>query len=136
MRRLILVAMLMSTAAVAQTATAVSAPPSDVTSLLSRDLQGIPGKEGTMLLIEYPPGGADPVHRHHATVFVFVLEGTVVMQVRGGKEVTLTAGQTFSEGPDDLHLVGRNASTTQPARFLAFFVKDKGAPAVMPVTEH
>ena len=86
-----------------------------------------------MLLVEYPPGSSDPVHRHNAYAFVYVLEGTVVMQVKGGKQVTLTAGQTFYEGPNDVHVVGRNASSSQPARFLAFLVKEKGAPALVPV---
>ena len=132
MLRLIIAGMLISTAAAAQTTATPSASPTKVTELMSRDLQGIPGKEGTMLLVEYPPGGADPVHRHNASAFVYVLEGTVVMQVRGGPEVTLTKGQTFFEGPDDVHVIGRNASKTEPARFIAFLVKDKGAPALVP----
>ncbi len=104
-----------------------------VTSLMSKDLTGIPGKEGLMLTVEYPPGGADPIHRHNASAFVYVLEGTVIMQVKGGKEVTLTPGETFYEGPDDVHIIGRNASNTKPAKFVVFLVKDKGAPALMPV---
>lgn len=86
-----------------------------------------------MILVEYPPGAADPIHRHNAYAYVYVLEGSVVMQVKGGKQVTLTPGQTFYEGPDDVHLVGRNASSTQPAKFLVFLVKDKGAPILIPV---
>ena len=82
-----------------------------------------------MLLVDYPPGGADPVHRHDAHAFVYVLEGSIVMQVEGGKEVTLTPGQTFYEGPDDVHTVGRNASLTEPARFLAVLFLKQGAPA-------
>ena len=103
-----------------------------VTPLLSRDLTGIAGKEGALLVVEYPPGGSDPIHRHDAYIFVYVLEGSVVMQVQGGEQVTLHPGQTFYEGPSDVHLVGRNASQTEPAKFLAFFVKDKGTPFVMP----
>ncbi|WP_235993247.1 cupin domain-containing protein [Gluconobacter cadivus] len=103
-----------------------------VTPLLAHDLPGIPVKEGVMLTVDYPPGGSDPIHRHGASVFVYVLQGSVVMQVRGGKPMTLHPGQTFFEGPDDVHLVGRNASQTEPARFLAFFVKDKAAPFVLP----
>jgi quercetin dioxygenase-like cupin family protein len=103
-----------------------------VTQVLSKDLTGIPGKEGLMLTVEYPPGGADPIHRHNAHAFVYVLEGSIVMQVRGGKETTLTPGQTFYEGPDDVHVVGRNASQTKPAKFVVFMVKDKGAPALVP----
>jgi quercetin dioxygenase-like cupin family protein len=104
-----------------------------VTELMSKDLTNIPGnKEGLMITVEYPPGSTDPIHRHNAHAFVYVLEGTIVMQVRGGKEVTLTPGQTFYEGPNDIHTVGRNASKTKPARFVVFFVKDKGAPVLVP----
>jgi len=132
MLRLIIAGMLISTAAAAQTTGTPSPPPPKATPLMSKDLQGIAGKEGTMLLVEYPPGGADPVHRHNASAFVYVLDGTVVMQVRGGPEVTLTRGQTFFEGPDDVHVVGRNASKTEPAKFVVFLAKDKGAPALLP----
>jgi quercetin dioxygenase-like cupin family protein len=86
-----------------------------------------------MLTVEYPPGGADPVHRHDAHGFIYVLEGSIVMGVKGGKEVTLTPGQTFYEGPNDIHTVGRNASTTKPAKFLVVLVKDRGVPPVLPV---
>jgi quercetin dioxygenase-like cupin family protein len=103
-----------------------------VTQLLSKDLTNLPGKEGLMITVDYPPGSSDPIHRHNAHAFVYVLEGSVVMQVRGGKQVTLTPGQTFYEGPDDVHVVGRNASDTKPAKFLVFFVKDKGAPILVP----
>ncbi len=112
--------------------TAVAQEPK-VTSIFSKDLKDISGKEGLMLTVEYPPGGSDPIHRHNAHAFVYVLEGSVVMQVKGGREVTLTPGQTFYEGPGDIHVVGRNASSTRPAKFLVFLVKDKGAPALMPV---
>jgi len=104
-----------------------------VTEVLSKDLTGIPGKEGLMLTVEYPPGGSDPIHRHNANAFVYVLEGSIVMQVQGGKETTLKPGQTFYEGPDDIHVVGRNASQTKPAKFVVFMVKEKGAPALVPV---
>src|SRR5215467_6628343 len=97
-----------------------------VTDLMSKDLPSLPGKEGLMITVEYPPGSVDPIHRHNANGFIYVLEGSIVMQVRGGKEVTLTPGQTFYEGPDDVHVVGRNASKTKPAKFVVFFVKDKG----------
>jgi len=102
-----------------------------VTQLMSKDLAEFPGKEALMITVEYPPGGSDPVHRHNAHAFVYVLEGSVVMQVKGGKEVTLTPGQTFYEGPNDVHVVGRNASSTKPAKFLVFLVKDKGAPVLV-----
>jgi quercetin dioxygenase-like cupin family protein len=103
-----------------------------VTEVMSKDLTGIPGKEGLMLTVEYPPGAADPIHRHNASAFVYVLEGSIVMQVRGGKETTLSPGQTFYEGPDDVHVVGRNASQTKPAKFVVLLVKDKGAPVLVP----
>ena len=102
-----------------------------VTPVMSKDLAEFPGKEGLMITVEYPPGGSDPVHRHNAHAFVYVLEGSIVMQVKGGKEVTLTPGQTFYEGPTDVHVVGRNASSTKPAQFVVFLVKDKGAPALV-----
>ena len=117
-------ACLMSSALLAQEA--------KVTQLLSKDLKESPGKEGLMINVEYPPGSSDPIHRHNAHAFVYVLEGSIVMQVRGGKQVTLTPGQTFYEGPDDVHVVGRNASQTKPAKFVVFFVKDKGAPILVP----
>jgi quercetin dioxygenase-like cupin family protein len=103
-----------------------------VTPLMSKDLTDFPGKEGLMITVEYPPGSSDPIHRHNADAFVYVLEGSIVMQVRGGKEVTLTPGQTFYEGPSDVHVVGRNASQTKPAKFVVFLVKDKGAPVLVP----
>jgi len=107
-----------------------------VTELMSKDLPNYPGKEGLMILVEYPPGSADPVHRHYANAFVYVLEGSIVMQVKGGKEVTLTPGQTFYEGPDDVHVVGRNASKTQPAKFVVVLLKNKGAPVLVPMNEN
>jgi len=103
-----------------------------VTELVSKDLTNLPGKEGLMITVVYPPGSTDPIHRHNAHAFVYVLEGSIVMQVKGGKEVTLIPGQTFYEGPDDVHVVGRNASKTKPAKFVVFLVKDKGAPVLVP----
>jgi quercetin dioxygenase-like cupin family protein len=114
-------------------ASTLTAQEAKVTQLLSKDLTDLPGKEGLMITVEYPPGSSDPVHRHNAHAFVYVLEGSVVMQVKGGKEVTLTPGQTFYEGPNDVHIVGRNASKTKPAKFVVFLVKDKGAPVLVPV---
>jgi quercetin dioxygenase-like cupin family protein len=104
-----------------------------VTSLMSKELAENPGKEVLMITVEYPPGSVDPVHRHNAQAFVYVLEGSIVMQLKGGNEVTLTPGQTFYEGPDDVHVVGRNASLTKPAKFLVVLIKDKGAPVLVPV---
>ena len=112
---------------------AVTAQEPNVVTVLSRDLTDIPGKEALMITVEYPPGWSDAVHRHDAHVFVYVLEGSVVMQVKGGREVTLTPGQSFYETPGDVHVVGRNASTTRPAKFLVVFLKDKGAPILVPV---
>jgi quercetin dioxygenase-like cupin family protein len=111
------------------------APQATVTSLTSKDLPEFPGKEVLMITVEYPPGSVDPIHRHNAHAFVYVLEGSIIMQVKGGKEVTLTPGQTFYEGPDDVHVVGRNASSTKTAKFVVFFIKDKGAPVLVPAQE-
>jgi quercetin dioxygenase-like cupin family protein len=112
---------------------APAAPPEPkVTELVSRELKDIPGKEGLMLEVEYPPGGADPVHRHNAHAFVYVIEGSIVMQVKGGQPVTLKPGDTFYDGPDDVHVVGRNASNTKPAKFVVLLIKKKGAPALLP----
>lgn len=105
-----------------------------VTPLLTVPLAGAPGKELSMSVVEYGPGGESPPHRHDADVFVYVLAGAVVMQVEGGQQVTLTAGQTFHETPTDIHAVSRNASSTEPARFLAILVKREGAPATVPVS--
>ena len=103
-----------------------------VTTLMSKELTDLPGREAVMILVEYAPGGTDPIHRHNAHAMIYVLDGTIVMQVKGGEPVSLTAGQTFYEGPEDVHVVGRNASTTKPAKFLVVFVKDKGAPLLVP----
>jgi Uncharacterized conserved protein, contains double-stranded beta-helix domain len=108
------------------------APAAIVAPLMTQPLDDYPGKEALMITVEYPPGAVDPVHRHHAHGFIYVLEGSIVMQVKGGKEVTLTPGQTFYEGPNDVHTVGRNASQTKPARFLVLLLKDKGAPVLVP----
>ena len=123
-RVIAVLAFLMSGTLVAQEAKA--------TQLMSKDLAEFPGKEGVILTVEYPPGSSDPIHRHNAYAFVYVLEGSIVMQVRGQKETTLTPGQTFYEGPNDVHVVGRNASKTRSAKFVVFFVKNKGAPILVP----
>jgi quercetin dioxygenase-like cupin family protein len=103
-----------------------------VTPLMLKELADIPGKEMLMITVDYPPGAVDPVHRHNAHAFVYVLQGSIVMQVRGGKEVTLVPGQTFYEGPDDVHTVGRNASATEPAKFIVILLKKTGADVVLP----
>ena len=110
----------------------LTAQQAKVTEIMSKDLSNTPGKEGLMITVDYPPGSSDAVHRHNAHGFIYVLEGSIVMQVRGGKEMTLTAGQSFYEGPNDVHVVGRNASQTKPAKFVVFLVKDKGAPVFIP----
>lgn len=109
------------------------APAPVVTEVMTKPLPDYPGKEALMLAVEYPPGGADPVHRHDAHAFVYVIEGAIVMGVAGGKEVTLKAGESFYEGPRDVHTVGRNASADKPAKFVVVLLKDAGKPALMPV---
>ena len=106
-----------------------------VTDLMTKDLVNVPGKEATMIMVEYAPGGADPVHRHNASAFVYVLEGSIVMQMKGGEKVTLHPGDTFYEDPEGIHLVGKNASDTKPAKFVVLLIKDKGAPILIPVNE-
>jgi quercetin dioxygenase-like cupin family protein len=103
-----------------------------VTPLMSKDLAEYPGKEVLMISVEHAPGGSNAIHRHNAHAFVYVLEGSVVMQVKGGEQVTLTPGRSFYVGPDDVHLVDRNASSTNPAKFVVFLIKNKGAPALLP----
>ena len=132
---LILLFLVPATLMAQQPAASDQAPHAAVTSLTSKDLPEFPGKEVLMITVEYPPGSVDPIHRHNAHAFIYVLEGSIIMQVKGGKEVTLTPGQTFYEGPDDVHVVGRNASSTRPAKFVVFFVKNKGAPVLVPVPE-
>src|SRR5512132_2422366 len=118
-----------------QPAASNQAPQASVTSLTSKDLPEFPGKEVLMITVDYPPGSVDPIHRHNAHAFIYVLEGSIIMQVKGGKEVTLTHGETFYEGPNDVHVVGRNASSTKPAKFVVFFIKEKGAPVLVPAPE-
>jgi quercetin dioxygenase-like cupin family protein len=111
-------------------ANAAEAP--SVTPLFLKELADIPGKEALVITVDFPPGGMDPVHRHDAHAFVYVLEGSIVMQLKGSPPVTLGAGQVFYEGPNDVHLVGRNASSTKPAKFLVVLLKNKGVDAVIP----
>lgn len=117
---------------VAMSSVAFAGEPATVNELMTKELSDVAGKEATMLVIDYKPGGSDPVHRHNAQAFIYVLEGQIVMQVKGGEEVTLSPGDTFYEGPEDIHTVGRNASDTEPAKFLVFFIKDKDAPILIP----
>ena len=114
-------------------AVALLAQDAQVTPLMSKDLPEFPGKEGLMISVVYPPGASDPIHRHNAHAFVYVLDGSIVMQVKGGKEITLTPGQSFYEGPNDIHTVGRNASATKPAKFIVLLVKNKDAPVLIPI---
>jgi quercetin dioxygenase-like cupin family protein len=111
---------------------ALAADTAVVTPLMLKELPDIPGKEMLMITVDYPPGSVDPVHRHDAHAFVYVLQGSIVMQVRGGKEVTLVPGQTFYEGPNDVHTVGRNASATEPAKFIVVLLKKKGVDVLLP----
>ena len=113
----------------------VSAEAADVKELFAIDLPDYPGKESRMIEVSYPPGARDMVHRHDAHAFVYVLEGQVVMQLKGQPAVTLKAGQTFYEGPNDIHVVGRNASNTEPARIVVVLMKAKGTPVLTPVKE-
>ena len=110
-----------------------AAPQAEVEQVMTKPLADIAGKEGLMLVVKYPPGSADAIHRHNAHAFVYVIEGSIVMQVKGGEPVTLSAGQTFYEGPNDVHIVGRNASSTKPAKFVVFMVKNKDVPFFVPV---
>lgn len=114
---------------------ALPAQQAKVTEIMSKDLADFPGKEGLMITVDYPPGSVDPVHRHFADAFVYVLQGSIVMQVKGGLEVTLSAGQSYYEGPNDVHVVGRNASKTEPAKFVVFLLKQKGAPVFVPAND-
>src|SRR5262249_396101 len=114
---------------------AVPAEAADVKELFAIDLPDYPGKEGRIIEVSYPPGAQDMVHRHDGDALVYVLEGPIIMQLKGKPAVTLKAGQTFYEGPNDVHVVGRNASNTQPARFVVVLLKGKGAPIVTPVKE-
>jgi quercetin dioxygenase-like cupin family protein len=113
------------------TGTAMAQEPK-VTSLMSKDVPENPGREILVITVEHAPGGSSAIHRHNAHAIVYVLEGSVVMQMKGGQPVTLTPGETFYEGPDDIHVVDRNASGTEPAKFLVFLIKSKGAPALVP----
>jgi quercetin dioxygenase-like cupin family protein len=124
--------MIVTTMLIVQSAGTATAEPPALTTLISKQLADIPGKEAVMFTVEYGPGGSDPVHRHDAHAFVYVLEGSVEMQVKGGPPTTLTPGQTFYEAPDDVHVVGRNASSTKPAKFLVVLLKERGAPLLKP----
>ena len=133
MKRLLAIAAIVTIPALLGAQPASAAPEAAVTPLLTKPLPDFPGKEAQMIVVEYPPGAVDPVHRHDAHAFIYVLEGSIVMGLKGGKEVTLKAGETFYEGPDDIHTVGHNASSSKPAKFVVFFIKNKGAPILTPV---
>jgi quercetin dioxygenase-like cupin family protein len=127
-----LLALLVSGSVIADEHTPTTAPPPVVKTVMTKKLPDYPGKEALMLSVEYPPGGADPVHRHDANAFVYVIEGSIVMGVNGGAPVTLKAGESFYEGPNDVHTIGRNASKDKPARFVVFLLKDSDKPALIP----
>lgn len=131
MKRILCMLPVLALSCLAMARPAIAANDVSVKPLLTEPLPEYPGKEVEMIVVEYGPGGADPVHRHDAHGFIYVLEGSIVMGVKGGKEVTLKAGQTFHEGPDDIHTVGRNASKTRPAKFVVFLIKKQGAPILM-----
>src|SRR5262249_53885187 len=114
-------------------ATPILAAEPKVTSLMTKPLPDFSGKEMQMITVEYPPGASDPIHKHDAHAFVYVLEGSIVMAVKGGEPVTLGPGQTFYEGPTDIHTIGRNASQTQPAKFVVVLLKNQNAPVFIPV---
>ena len=135
MKILLAVLFLIPGTLMAQQPNTTNTPQASVTDLTSKDPPDFPGKEVLMIIVDYPPGSVDPIHRHNAHAFIYVLEGSIIMQVKGGKEVTLTPGQTFYEGPDDVHVVGRNASSTKPAKFVVFFIKAKGAPVLVPASQ-
>ena len=132
---LVVLCLMPATLMAQQPGAAGQAPQAAVTPLTEKDLPEFPGKEVLMITVDYPPGSVDPIHRHNAHGFIYVLEGSIIMQVKGGKEVTLTPGQTFYEGPNDIHVVGKNASSTKHAKFVVFFIKDKGAPVLVPAPE-
>ena len=111
---------------------ALAAPPAEVKEIMSTPLTGIPGKEGLVLMVTYPPGGADEIHRHDAHAFVYVLEGSIVMQLRGAEPVTVNTGEGFYEGPNDVRSVGGSVSDSKPAKFVVFLVRNQGVPAVLP----
>jgi quercetin dioxygenase-like cupin family protein len=127
------VALALALAALPSAQAAPAAPQAVVTPLMTRALADYPGKELLMIEVVYPPGSVDPVHRHDAHAAVYVLEGSIVMSLKGGKEQVLMPGQTFYEGPDDVHTVGRNASKTKPAKFIVFLLKDRNKPVLTPV---
>ena len=130
MKKIILPIAITACALAAQFAPA--APQPEVKEVMSKPFPDISGKEGLMLMVTYPPGSADEIHRHNAHAFVYVLEGAIVMQLRGAEPVTVKAGETFYEGPNDVHIVGRSASDDKPAKFVVFLVKNQGVPAVLP----
>lgn len=130
--KLSLLGLLVAGPAVAHQSATATAPQPDVTNLLTKIMADNPDKELLMLVVDYPPGAIEPVHRHDAQAFVYVLEGSIVMGVRGDKSVTLVPGQTFYEGPHDVHTIGRNASLTRPAKFLVFLLKNRNEPVASP----
>ena len=122
-----------TTTAMGQHSSTTTAPHAIVKTLMTKPLAQHPGEELVMISVEYPPGSVDPVHRHNANALVYVVDGSIVMGLRGSKPVTLGPGQTFYEGPDDVHEIGRNASKTQPAKFIVVLLKKTGAPLLVPV---
>jgi quercetin dioxygenase-like cupin family protein len=133
MRAVLLMMVAASAVCLSGTLAVAAGDAAKVTPLMKKDLPNYPGKEGLMISVEYEPGGSSPIHKHEANAFVYVLEGSIVMQVKGDKEVTVSPGETYYESPSDIHLVSRNASKTDPAKFIVVLLKNKDAPVVMPV---
>ena len=130
--RILVAALLLVAFGASGTEPAGSPPPAKVTTIFTKPLPEYPGKEGLVITVDYLPGGASPLHHHDAHAFVYVLEGSLVMQVEGGEEVTLLPGQAWTESPNDVHTVSRNASQDKPAKFLVVLLKDADKPAVIP----
>ena len=128
MRRDLFLSVLVCLSLFAGGAALADAAPAAVKQLMTKELIGAAGKEVLMSTVTYPPGGASPPHRHDAQVFLYVLEGELIMQVQGGPKVTLKPGDTFYESPSDVHAVSANASQTASAKFLVLISKEKGAP--------
>ncbi|MEO7728520.1 MAG: cupin domain-containing protein [Burkholderiales bacterium] len=112
-----------------------AAPQSSRKILMVKDLPDFPGKEATVLIVEYPPGTSNPPHRHNGHVFLHVLEGQLNAQVKGGELTVLNPGSTYYESPTDIHIISRNPSSTVPAKAMIFLIHDQGAPLSTPVKD-
>ena len=122
------IALLLAFSSVLALGSVLALPVGKVTRLMTKDLPDVPGKEGMVEIVDFAPGEVSQPHRHNADLFVYVLEGSVITQVKGGSSQTVHAGEVFYKSPTDVHIVSRNASDTQPAKLLVFYVKAKGTP--------